>query len=336
MNKTKRPIIIAALTVPVIVASIPTLTDAAVQPFKDISKNSPYYEIIHKMSQKGIISGFEDGTFKPEQAITRKHAAALVSRAKDGSLPVQSKAYQFKDVSKSNPNYDDIRKLQQAGIFEPDKNGNFHPNKVVNRAEMAKILTIAFDLEVRANYDFPDVPASHTANKYVRAIYSNGITTGDNGKFLPNESLSRAHYAVFMHRAMNADKNHVAQPAPTPKPEKPEKNYRDTGVVTDKYDSPSDVPTPPGYKKDTFLAQQTKKHNELRVQNKHRYNGATTLFAGEDSKEVIEYRAKQIGISTNEFRDIIDYTIKTGEVFDGGSFALFYNYGTGQIYISTT
>jgi hypothetical protein len=106
--------------------------------------------------------------------------------------------------------------LQQAGIFQPDTKGNFNPNKPVTRAEMAKILTIAFGLETKTIFNFPDVPSSHPFNSYVNALYSNGVTTGDNGYFKPDSPLTRAHYAVFMHRAMNLKGDVVIKPIPKP------------------------------------------------------------------------------------------------------------------------
>ena len=200
------------LAMTVAIAAAPVSAD--VKTFTDVSKENPYYDIIHTMADSKIISGYEDGSFRGNQAITRKHVASLVNRAKGSSLAVKEKAVDFNDVSRKNPNYHDIRVVQQAGIFSPDSKGNFYPNKVVTRAEMAKVLTIAFDLEAKSVKDFSDVPANHPANHYIRAIYSNGITTGNNGKFLPEESLSRVHYAVFMHRAMNLNENAVEQPVP--------------------------------------------------------------------------------------------------------------------------
>lgn len=215
----KNKAFIASLATLVVIPAIvvPFQTEAAIQkPFKDVSKNSPYYDIIHEMRDQGIISGYEDGTFKAGEIISRKHAAALVSRAKGNELPKTMKPVKFKDISVKNPNYADIQKLQQAGIFQPDAKGNFNPNKPVTRAEMAKILTVAFGLETKKTFDFPDVPASHPFNSYVRALYSNGVTTGDNGYFKPNDSLTRAHYAVFMHRAMNLKDDGIVKPIPKP------------------------------------------------------------------------------------------------------------------------
>ena len=39
--------------------------------FSDVPKNSPYYEAVDWLSNDGIISGYEDGTFRPGGTITR-------------------------------------------------------------------------------------------------------------------------------------------------------------------------------------------------------------------------------------------------------------------------
>lgn len=194
----------SALVVPAIIA--PIQPEAAVnEPFKDVSTANPYYKIIHDMRDNGIISGYENGLFKPNEQINRKHAAALISRTKGKDLPKHRPLYIFKDVPKDNVYFNNIAGLQQAGIFMPDGKGNFNPNKPITRAEMAKVLTIAFKLDVKEEKSFSDVPANHPENDYIQAIYSNGITTGDNGKFKPYEPLTRAHYAVFMWRALQAE-----------------------------------------------------------------------------------------------------------------------------------
>lgn len=178
--------------------------------FKDVSSTYMYHDIIQEMQKKGIINGYPDGTFKPNEKITKQHAAALISRA----VPLKETVpfVQFKDVPKNHLYFEDIKKMQMAGIFEADSKGNFNPQKTLTRGEMAKALAIAFNLEVKATYDFPDVPQNHPLNEYVRALYSNGITTGDNGKFKPNDPLSRAHYAVFMHRSIHKNEDFIAQP----------------------------------------------------------------------------------------------------------------------------
>ncbi|MBB4825026.1 hypothetical protein HNO89_002252 [Sporosarcina luteola] len=199
-NKILSMALAAAILVPAIVAPIKAEAEV-VSPFKDVSKNSPYYEIIHEMRDRHIISGYENGEFRSTEVITRKHAAALVNRAV--KLPVKKKFVAFKDVSPKNAFFNDIKKLQQAGIFEPDAKGKLNPNQPITRAEMAKVLTIAFDLKVKVDLDFMDVPKTHPSSKYIQALYSNGITTGNYGFYEPDKPVTRAHYAVFLYRLLH-------------------------------------------------------------------------------------------------------------------------------------
>ncbi len=194
--------LLVAMAIAISVTVISVQTEAAVKsPFKDVSENSPYYEIVHEMRDSNIISGYENGEFRPTEVITRKHAAALVNRAT--KLKATKPFVPFKDVSTKNAFFNDVKKLQQAGIFEPDAKGNFYPNKPITRAEMAKVLSIAYDLEVKVELDFIDVKKSHPASKYIRALYSNGITTGDWGFYNPDKPVTRVHYALFLHRLLH-------------------------------------------------------------------------------------------------------------------------------------
>lgn len=342
--------IAAAITIPALVVSSSPVSEVqtadasvkAFKTFKDVPKTHQYYVSVMEMAKQGIVYGYTDGTFKPNEPISRKHAAALVNRAKGKSLPQTHKFVKFKDVNEKSPNFEDIKRLQMAGLFTPDAKGNFNPNKPLTRAEMAKILVVAFDLEVKADYDFPDVPKNHPANKYVRALYSNGITKGNDGKFLPNDSLTRGHYSAFMYRIMYLDKNFEAKPIQPGKPTTPPvtkpdpdtgKKYRDNGVVTDNYNRFDDVPKPSGYVEGTFEQQQEKKFNELRVKNVHSSIGAFTLFS-DSSKRIIDYRAKDVGLSSGEFKEVINKAVKTGEVYDGGNFSLYYDFSTGSVNIA--
>ncbi|MBE1555599.1 S-layer homology domain-containing protein [Sporosarcina limicola] len=169
--------------------------------FKDVSSESPYFEIINEMHNLGYISGYPDGTFKPEENISRKHVAALLSRVLPLEPVRQSK--EFKDVQKTHLHYDIIQRVQRAGIMDGDQNGNFNPEAFLTRVQMAKIIDLAFDLSIKSEIDFKDVPPAHWGNRHVRALYSNGITTGYQGEFKPTEKVTRAHYAVFLHRALN-------------------------------------------------------------------------------------------------------------------------------------
>ncbi|MFD1928431.1 D-alanyl-D-alanine carboxypeptidase family protein [Sporosarcina siberiensis] len=187
--------------------------------FKDVLPSHPNFDIIHEMQELGVINGYGDGTFRPQLSISRQHVALLLTRILPLE-PIRGQKY-FNDLPETNVYYDAIQQVQQAGIMDGDKNGNFNPTALLTRVQLAKVLHLAFDLEIKATYDFQDVPESHWGNSHVRALYSNGITTGDGGLFMPQGTVTRLHYAVFLHRLMNIDERFVALPIEKPKPTKP-------------------------------------------------------------------------------------------------------------------
>lgn len=219
-NKHLLSAIALSIMTPAIVAPVPFQAEAASTKFKDVPTTNPYYDMILAMNQKGIIKGYQDGTFKPDQRITRQHAAALISRAV--TLPKTVKAKTFKDVSSKHTYAKEIQALQTAGIIQPDAKGNFYPEKLLTRGEMAKILAVAFSMTSKGPAPLRDVTSKTPNKEAIEALYAYGITTGyKDGTFKPNETVSRAHYAVFMYRAMdyfNLLNSSPVEPAPTEKP----------------------------------------------------------------------------------------------------------------------
>ncbi|MGM9929252.1 MAG: S-layer homology domain-containing protein [Bacillus sp. (in: firmicutes)] len=178
--------------------------DAVTSGFKDVpASHWAYKEIVALVNQK-VIKGYTDGTFKPTDNIRRDHVALLLSAALDEEgLKAVEKEKQFKDVPKSSPYYEAIRKVQRAGIFDGDA-GYFKPNASITRAEMAKVMVEAFDIPMTSvDAGFTDVPKSSFTYKYIQALSASGITEGSgNGKFNPNSPITRAEYAVFLYNAL--------------------------------------------------------------------------------------------------------------------------------------
>lgn len=188
--------------------------------FKDVSTKSVNYDIIHEMAEQGIIRGYEDNTFRGANTITRYQAASLIYRYMGEKLPVVNKNVKIpSDVSKKSSHYEAAVALLKADLLKPDAKGKLNPNKPLTRAEMAKILVNVFVVEVKADYDFADtIEADEETKGYVRALYSNGITTGylEDATFRPEKSLTRSQFAVFMHRSINVDPDFVAEPIVVP------------------------------------------------------------------------------------------------------------------------
>lgn len=173
--------------------------------FKDVASNHYAKDAIGELVAKGIVKGFPDGTYRPQQALLREHAAALLVRSLDLQSSTTNEQY-FKDVPKSSSYFGSVSALREAGVFLGDHQGNFHPKTSLTREEMATILVRAFNLKAQAGVevklkDLDKVAKSHKEN--VNILYQNGITIGyGDGSFRPKNAVNRADFAVFISRAL--------------------------------------------------------------------------------------------------------------------------------------
>ena len=171
--------------------------------FPDVTKNSFGQEEIYRLVETGVISGYRDGTFKPNQKLIRGQAAILFTRAL--KLDVPKSPVGFKDVSKSSSFFEAAHATKAAGIFKGNGT-NFGAADDLTREQMASVLVRAFDLKAtNAEVKLTDLGrVSNAHRKDVEILYQNGITLGNgNGQYDPKGTVSRAHFAVFLSRAMN-------------------------------------------------------------------------------------------------------------------------------------
>ena len=96
-------------------------------------------DAINFCAENGIVDGYEDCTFKPDQAVTRQEVAAMLTRAFD-LVEVSDDKYPD-DASISGWASEYVYKCLAAGLMKGDKDtGNFRPASILNRAEAATIL----------------------------------------------------------------------------------------------------------------------------------------------------------------------------------------------------
>jgi len=156
--------------------------------------------MIEYIAIRGIITGYPDGTFRPNEPITRQHVALMLTRAL--KLEPNKDVTGFMDVSTNYPYYEAIKQVQQAGIFEGN-NGKFNPNANMTRAQIVKVIVLAFGLTSTDTQTFKDVPSTHWAHNYIAILAANGIALGDNGDFKPEEPVTHAQFAAFLYRVLN-------------------------------------------------------------------------------------------------------------------------------------
>ena len=134
-----------------------------------------------------------------KRALSLGLTAAMIS----GLMVMGSSAAGFADVT-SEQNQEAIEVLQAVGVMVGDDNGNFNPDQLVTRNEMAVVMSNLMDYRV-ANYagtsPFTDVPS--WAEPYVAACYINGITAGTSATtYGGSESVTAAQAALMMMKAL--------------------------------------------------------------------------------------------------------------------------------------
>ncbi|RUL49821.1 S-layer homology domain-containing protein [Lysinibacillus antri] len=166
--------------------------------YKDVNSSHWAYESIENLNKSGLIKGFTDGTFRPEATISRAEVAVIIARA----LNLQATTTpNFSDVKSSSYAYSGIAAVSEAGIITGREPGKFDPDGKLTRAEMASILTRAYNLQGTGNVQYTDINANHWAYSYVQTLVANNLVAGyvDN-TFRPNEKVSRAQFAAFIDR----------------------------------------------------------------------------------------------------------------------------------------
>lgn len=183
-----------------------TVTVAKAALFKDIPNNYVYYKEIEYLTKNKIITGQADGTFRPNDKLTRAHAAVIISRAL-GLNTSNVKNPGLKDIPANHVYYKQIAAVVEAGIMSGKGDNTFDPNGTLTRAQMAKVVALAYKLNGTSSINFKDVPKNHWAYSYVQQLAANKITTGyKDNTYKPNESISRAHFGLFLYRAIQPGK----------------------------------------------------------------------------------------------------------------------------------
>lgn len=156
-------------------------------------------DMVAELTARGIIKGYSDGTFRPNEPISRMHVAALLTRA--FTIESVREVNKFSDVPSTHPYYDAIMALQQAGIVD-GTNGAFQPTEQMTRAQLAKLLVGAMGLTPEGTTSFTDVDSNHWSSGYIAVLEREGIALGNNGRFRPNDSVTRAQVVAFLYRVL--------------------------------------------------------------------------------------------------------------------------------------
>lgn len=157
---------------------------------------------IQTFIQLGLVRGYSNGKFAPNEEITRGEFVTILSRMIDFTGSSQQTA-DFNDISNHWAKLD-IVKLSGAGIVKGYSNGSFLPNQGISREEAVVVISrlIHFDAldKIAANGQFSDLSAvgSYARNE-VQATAEVGIVKGKPaGNFDPKGKITRAEAVTML------------------------------------------------------------------------------------------------------------------------------------------
>ena len=168
---------------------------ASAKTFKDVKQSDWHYSVVDELSNKGIINGYEDNTFKPQRPVSYAEFLTLLNNAIG-----TKQAPDYTNPTKwYKPTFD---YLKSKGVITTIAN----PNAEITRNEMAKYLSLG--LQKLKNQkpnttapttikDFASIPAEY--KDYVASVVNANLIRGDEHQnFNGSQSLTRAETAVII------------------------------------------------------------------------------------------------------------------------------------------
>jgi len=176
--------------------------------FIDLSNSHWAYVSVSDLYNRGIIAGFSDNSFRPNDQVTRSQFATML--AKTLSLETKSKSETFKDVPKNRWDFQSVEAAKSYLTGYKKSNGDmfFYGERSAVREDMAVALVKALELQVVSNdkklkevFDDYD-KISENLRDFVYTAYEEGIMIGSNGQFNPQGSLTRAEAAALLEKVI--------------------------------------------------------------------------------------------------------------------------------------
>ncbi|NEQ42608.1 MAG: S-layer homology domain-containing protein [Leptolyngbya sp. SIOISBB] len=181
--------------------------------FSDVSANYWAREFITSLAARDIIAGFPDGTFRPNEPVTRAQYAAMVRQAFN-QASVRS-ATNFVDVSANYWASAAIREADMMGFLSGYPGGEFRPNQNIPRAQVLVSLanglnyTASSQSSLQIYRDATQIPDYAVASIAAATERSLVVNYPDVQSLRPNQIATRADVAAFIYQAL-ASQNQVA------------------------------------------------------------------------------------------------------------------------------
>ncbi len=197
-----------AVTLSLLAVSVPALAQAV--SFKDLPAGHQAYDAVQYLASRGILKGYDDGTFRPDQKVTRAEALKMIVGSTGMTQPPADVSSGFADIPAGSwyEPYAAYAAKTLGIINDSSKSPNFRGASNVTKAEFLKMFLLAQKEDPAGSYAEISLPLSTDAQDtsawyypFMRfAISSSMIMVQADGTLNPSQELSRAQVALLMNR----------------------------------------------------------------------------------------------------------------------------------------
>lgn len=196
-----------AIIIAIALAAAITPAHAEELPFSDVEEGTKYYNAISYLYDEGIISGYADGTFKPDQEVNRVEALKILLLSANIEIDADEESI-FTDVEGDEWFFAYLAEGLERKIISGYEDGTFQPENTVNLVEALKMLINTNQLiPTMPDEDeefFPDAEIDAWYASYLNFAAENGlIYTDSEASINPDKTLTRAELADIIYRYKN-------------------------------------------------------------------------------------------------------------------------------------
>ncbi|KZD73195.1 S-layer homology domain-containing protein [Bacillus cereus] len=170
--------------------------------FYDVPNNHWATKAITNLANRNIVAGYGNGQFGFGDNVTRGQVARMIYNY---LKPADAGNFKnpFSDI-KGHMFEKEILALAKVGVIKGYGEGEFGPDDILTREQMAQVLTNAFKFEGTKNTSFVDVDKNSWSYKAIGALEEKGVTIGTGGKmYSPTSVVTREQYSQFLFNSIN-------------------------------------------------------------------------------------------------------------------------------------
>ncbi|MBI4231890.1 S-layer homology domain-containing protein [Candidatus Peregrinibacteria bacterium] len=204
--------------------------------FFDLNESDKNYEAINYLQENNIIQGYEDGTFKPSQSVTRAEFTKILIKA---NFPeeeiINCHTQYFSDVKESDWFYNYVCIAKKYEIIQGYQDLSFKPDQNINQVEALKIVGETQNWELNNSISekpFNNVAINEWFTPYVSYAKNHNYLEENDSNLMIFKFMSRANISELIYRSLKTndpanteekiEEDVIEEDPPTEDPETPE------------------------------------------------------------------------------------------------------------------